>query len=67
MLKRYASTIFGGLTLVGFLFLLGTAGASDCDSIGITQIVTQGLVGVFMMGLGVCGLNFVETGYIGGR
>jgi divalent metal cation (Fe/Co/Zn/Cd) transporter len=38
---------------VGLAIMIGTAGASDMNTISYAQIVTQSLIGVCVMGIGV--------------
>jgi uncharacterized membrane protein YciS (DUF1049 family) len=45
---------FGALLAVfGFVFLLGTAGASDQGLIGFEQMVAQAFIGLALFGLGI--------------
>lgn len=49
--------LFSAFIVIGIVGVLGTAGASDLNTIGFTQIVTQTLASLFMIGLGVRGLT----------
>lgn len=53
--------IAGALIAIGFILLLGTAGASDLGTIPFSQIVGQGLGSLAMMGAGMGVL--VKGGY----
>lgn len=49
-----------GLIGIGVLILIGTAGASDANSISFSQIVLQILVSFAFIALGCFGLNFIK-------
>ena len=49
--------IFITLTIVGFVFLLGTVGAADCEMIGTKELLIRGIAGLFLMGGGFVGLS----------
>lgn len=42
-------------SVIGFILVLGTAGASDLESIPVEQILTQSLVGMALFVLGFAG------------
>lgn len=50
--KRFQH-ICGIVAVLGFLFLLGTAGASDCGDIPISQILAQSAIGLVVFGGGL--------------
>ena len=41
------------IAALGFLLVLGTAGASDCDLIPMSQILRQGCIGLGMLAGGL--------------
>lgn len=45
--KRFRQAC-GIIAALGFLLVLGTAGASDCDLIPMSQILRQGCIGLGM-------------------
>jgi len=49
---RRVQRVFRVIALLGFLLIIGTAGASDCGQIDIPQIALQSGIGLLMM---VCG------------
>lgn len=46
--KRFRQAC-GIIAALGFLLVLGTAGASDCDLIPMSQILRQGCIGLGML------------------
>lgn len=46
---------------VGFLIVIGSAGASDLETIGLTDLIIRGSIGVVLMIIGAVGL--VKGGY----
>ncbi len=49
---RRVQRIFRVIALLGFLLIIGTAGASDCDQIEFPQMMVQSFVGLLMMACG---------------
>ena len=45
---RRIQRVFRVICILGFVLLFGTAGASDCDQIGIRQLVVQSCIGLLM-------------------
>lgn len=64
MLRKICHWIFGLCMSAGFIFMLGTAGASDCDLITFSQIVKQGIIALVLMLVGFYGLKFTDWEYI---
>ena len=64
MLKKVCHWIFGLCMVAGFIFLVGTAGASDCNTITDIQIVKQIAIGLVLMLVGFCGLRFTDWEYM---
>ena len=56
-MKHKAHKIGATLALLGLLFLMGTVGACEMDSISMGQTVIQALTGLAMMKVGVDLLN----------
>ena len=50
--KRFRQAC-GITAALGFLLVLGTAGASDCDFIPMSQILRQGCIGLGMLAGGL--------------
>lgn len=46
------STIF---CFIGFGIVIGTAGASDCDMIGMREIIIRGIIGTMIFSIGCFG------------
>lgn len=55
MLKK---NFFISCLILGFVVIIGTAGASDCEAIIFGQIIKQSAFGLFLMVVGVRGLIF---------
>ena len=53
-------TVWKIFTLLGAVILIGTAGASDLDTISLTQIVIQVLVGLALVCVGLRGTATIE-------
>lgn len=49
--------IFAILMIVGFVFLLGTVGAADCEQIGLNELLIRSIAGLFVFGGGFIGLS----------
>jgi hypothetical protein len=45
---------------IGFMFILGTAGASDLDLIGWRELLTRCLCGLGLMGVGFMTAYIIE-------
>ena len=50
--KRFRQAC-GIIAVLGFLLVLGTAGASDCDLIPMSKILRQGCIGLGMFAGGL--------------
>lgn len=55
--------IFGLCMVVGFMILLGTAGASDLGTIEFKAIVVQSLIGLGVTGVGYLGLRLTGASF----
>ena len=64
MLKKVCHRIFGLCAFGGFMFMVGTAGASDCNLIDFRQIVIQSLIGLALVIIGFIGLKLSYWKYI---
>lgn len=64
MLKKFCHWIFGLCAFAGFIFMIGTAGASDCNSIDFRQIVIQSLIALALILIGYIGLKLSDWEYI---
>ena len=49
--------IFAILMIVGFVFLLGTVGAADCEQISLTELLIRSIAGFILIGGGYIGLS----------
>ena len=49
--------IFAILMIVGFVFLLGTVGAADCEQISLTELLIKSIAGFILIGGGYIGLS----------
>jgi len=52
--------ICGLCMVIGFLVVLGTAGASDCGTIEFGQAALRGIVGLIVALVGVAGFKHLE-------
>jgi len=52
--------VFGTIMTLGFILALGTAGASDCNTIGEAQISMQLIISAAMMLGGYIGIYITE-------
>ena len=52
--------IYGVCLVVGFLVVLGTAGASDCGTIEFGQAVIRSIIGLLVSFVGLAGLKRLE-------
>ena len=59
MKEKIIRVLCGCLVAVGFLIVLGTAGASDCGNISCAKIFGQCAVGLLLMFAG-CGIGIVK-------
>ena len=57
MLKKVCQWLFGLCFSVGLLLVICTAGASDCDSISLYQIIVRNLIALVFMLIGFIGLK----------
>lgn len=64
MLKKFCHWLFGLCMLAGFIFMIGTAGASDCNLIDFRQIVIQSLIALALVIIGFIGLTLSDWEYI---
>ena len=51
--------IFGVLVAIGFLVVLGSAGASDCGTLEFGQAVFRSICGLLVALVGLVGLNIL--------
>lgn len=59
-MKKVFKCIGSALIFFGFMFVLGTAGASDLNLIGFKEIVYRLLCGFAMVGVGMMTIYFIE-------
>ena len=52
--------IFGGLVVIGFSLMLGTAGASDLEKIDFGNILFQTFISMIIILIGFIGLNVIN-------
>lgn len=64
MLKKVCHWIFGLCFSAGLFFIIGTAGASDCNLIDFRQIVIQSLIALTLLIIGFIGLKLSDWEYI---
>ena len=48
-----AKRIYATMAVIGFLLILGTAGASDLDNISLPQAMVQAVIGLVLFATGV--------------
>lgn len=63
MIKKLIIKILQLQMLAGFILMVGTAGSSDLNLISWSQIVTQSLISLGLMGLGFVGIKLEEYFY----
>lgn len=63
MIKKLIIKILQLQALAGFILMIGTAGSSDLNLISWSQIVTQSLISLGLMGLGFVGIKLEEYFY----
>ena len=59
-MKKVFKWIAVALIFIGFMFMLGTAGASDLNIIGTKEVITRCLCGLGMMGAGMLTTYIIE-------
>lgn len=64
MLRKICHFVFGLCVFAGFIFLIGTAGASDCELITFSQILKQSVIALVLMLVGIFGLKLTDYEYI---
>lgn len=64
MLKKVCNWFFGLCTLVGFVVMVGTAGASDLNTIDFETILVQGGIALALILIGFVGLKLSGWEYI---
>lgn len=57
---RSVKFLCGVVSIAGFILILGTAGASDLESIPMDQVLTQSLVGLGLLVLGFIGYQIIK-------
>lgn len=57
MSTKIFNYLFGGVVVIGFFMLLGTAGASDMGNIDLGTVLIQSLISVLIVIVGFIGLN----------
>lgn len=57
---RSVKFLCGVVSMAGFILILGTAGASDLESIPMDQVLTQSLVGLALLVLGFIGYQIIK-------
>lgn len=55
--RKMKKRIFAILMIVGFVFLLGTVGAADCEQISLTELLIRSIAGFILIGGGYIGLS----------
>ena len=55
--RKMKKRIFAILMIVGFVFLLGTVGAADCEQISLTELLIKSIAGFILIGGGYIGLS----------
>ena len=55
MLNKLAKVVSVGMLVSGFVFMIGTVGASDAGMIGFSTLVIRGSLSALLMGIGLLG------------
>lgn len=64
MLRKICQFVFGLCVFAGFMFMIGTAGASDCEVITFSQSIKQSIIALVLMAVGCFGLKLSDYEYI---
>lgn len=64
MLRKIYHFVFGLCMVAGFIYMIGTAGASDCELITFSQIIKQIVISLALTIIGFCGLKLSDWEYI---
>ena len=64
MIKKVLPKFFGLCFVVGIFLAIGTAGASDVNSIDFKTMIIQCLIALALVLIGYLGLKFCEGAYI---
>lgn len=56
-MKKY---LFPALAVIGFVLLLGVAGASDCGTLTTGQAAARGIIGLLLFGAGTLNMRAKE-------
>lgn len=63
-MRKIISKISCLIMFIGFYVLVGTAGASDLDLIGMSDIISRGLIGIVLMLTGFIGVKIGGGRYV---
>ena len=64
MLRKICHFVFGLCMFAGFMFMVGTVGASDLNSIDLNTLLKQTVISLFFMVVGFFGLKLSDWEYI---
>ena len=56
------NTLFECIVSVGLLIIIGAAGSTDLNTIGLTQAILIGILGLVIMFIGIVGCNGAKKG-----
>lgn len=56
-MKKLIKVVSGWIVFFGFVFLIGSAGASDLEVINAIEFMIRGVVGMLMILIGLIGLK----------
>lgn len=63
-MKKFLHIVFGLCMLGGFIFMLGTAGASDMENIDVITAVVNSAIGLAVMLIGYFGLRLSGSKFV---
>lgn len=64
MLKKFYHWFFGLCTTAGFILMIGSAGASDCNLVDFETLLLQGAIAIALILFGFVGLKLSDWEYI---
>lgn len=56
-MKKLIKVVSGWIVFFGFVYLIGSAGASDLEIINVTEFMIRGVIGLLIVFIGLIGLK----------
>ena len=67
LVRKIVAHTLEAIICLSILFVIGTAGAVDCDNITLTQGIVQSVLSLAMLGISVFLYNTLFNGYYNGK